>query len=242
MRAITGLILILLAAGCTPEARQPIAMLHTAAAEIARDRADTMADNLDAAHRFANSVDNLDLRDAVNSLAEAWQRPDSDGGVQVLIEPVRNTEVALNLNAPGRTVKLGPTVERDGVRYILRIDTPRYLSEIQGPGELALHLYAAALMRDWYEANRLKGLDGPALVDAAIAETDGLLSAYYPAWETVLDKGYRPLRAAGQLPAIPRLDSLGDSRSACARTADRSSCWRGAVRGYLGIVLGPTGN
>ena len=228
---------ILLPVGCTPAARQPIAALQATAAELARDRAETMADQLDAAHRFANSVDNPDLRDAVNGLAAAWQRPDSPGGVQVLIEPVRNTEVALNLNAPGRTVKLIPTVAGGRVRYLLRIDTPRYLAELQGPGELALHLYAAALMREWYEFNRGKGLDGPALVDALLAEPDGLMAAYYPAWETVIDKGYRPLRAAGRLPAIPRLDALAEARAACARAADRAACWQSVVRGYLGLVV-----
>ncbi|MCS6803240.1 MAG: hypothetical protein RMM58_15125 [Chloroflexota bacterium] len=224
-------------AGCTPAVRQPLATLQATAATLARDRANTMADHLDAAHRYANSVDNPDLRDAVNALAAAWQRPDTPGGVQVVIEPVRNTEVALNLNAPGRTVKLIPIVENGRVRYLLRVDTPRYHAELQGPGELALHLYAASLMRDWYEANRAKGLDGPALVDALIAEPDGLMAAYYPAWETVIDKGYRPLRAAARLPAIPRLDTLAEARAACARAADRAACWQAAVRGYLGIIV-----
>jgi hypothetical protein len=228
---------VVFAVGCTPAARAPIAAVQATAAELARDRATTMADHLDAAHRFATSVDNPDLRDAVNGLAAAWQRPDLPGGVQVLIEPVRNTEVALNLNAPGRTVKLLPTVEGGRVRYLLRIDTPRYHAELDGPGELALHLYAAALIRQWYEANRAKGLDGPALMDTLLAEPEGVMAPYYPAWETVIDKGYRPLRAAGRLPVIPRLDALAEARAACARAADRAACWQAAVRGYLGLIV-----
>jgi hypothetical protein len=231
--AFAWLLLVGVAAACRPPAI--ISSLHDVSVELAGDPAATISDHLDLAHRFAHASGIADLRDGLDQLAEAWRRPHTPGGVQVLIEPTRFADALNPISTRPRTVRLTPGLAEGMVFYTLRIDSARYRKTISGPAELAVYLYAASLRREWYESKRAAGVSGQALFDRIVGDPQGVLGAQYRSWERVIDRAYLPLRAANLIGPIGELEALAEARAACPRTADPEGCWQARVRSILNL-------
>lgn len=234
MRAAVLLVLLVaVTTGCRPPAI--VSALPSVSFELTGSTAASIADDLDRAHRFAHASGIPDLRDGLDRLAEAWSRPGTPGGVLILIEPTRFSDALNPISTRPRTVRLWPDLADGIVQYTLKIDSARYRQSVSGPAEFALYLFAASLRRDWFEAKRVRGLRGQALLDDIVVDPQGLLSAHFRTWDRVIDRAYLPLRQANLIQPIAEMDALAEGRTFCPRTADPDGCWRSRVRSALNL-------
>lgn len=231
MRWLVLLVLPILLVACTQSVQADLAAIHAKAAMLSASPTERLSSEIDAAQRLAESSGIADVRDAMNRLAEAAKRPDTPGGVQIVIEPTRLPEQMFPISPATRTVRLRPALRGNRVIYLLRIDSDRTPAVVAGTPEFLLLLYAASLRRDFYESLRTsKAVSGPQLLDAILNEPDGQLAALYRTWPAVVQTGYLPMKAAGLIQPLPAWEEMASALARCGNHPDKDRCWRDQIR------------
>lgn len=177
-----------------------------------------------------------DMRETINRFRIAKDDSDAPGAVKIVIEASRFSETAIGENPRSRTVQLHPTVVDGKLSYIVRINSSLYQFGPDGPPTLAMFLYAVELRREFNEQIRqTSGYDGDRLMDALIAQPDGLLAAHYATWNKVIENVYLPWRQSGKLRTFPAFDRYLADRATCPKTQSTGDCLRALTRSLVGL-------